>query len=164
MLMRLLSCPWKVCTLILPVAIFINLSCRKHESYATRDYLVFGEITSNCSNDCIRLYRLDDFSLRVDDEVEGILKSVYQFNEMPLHPDLRARASELPDLLPLMLLALPCEIVGEPNWRSGKALVVVRKKDGERQQWIIDQNEDRLPLFIIPFKRAIQDLLLLLDR
>ena len=135
------------------------ISCQKHDSFQTRDFLIFGEITYQCSFDCIRLYRIDSYSLRIDDEVDALFKSEYLFQEMALHPDKRAIASSLPDLLPSMLIALQCDRLGEPSPRSSTALIVVLKRQGEVRKWLIDVNEDRLPLFVIPFKRAIQDLL-----
>ncbi len=139
--------------------VFIQICCQKYEPFETRDYLIFGEFWDQCAGDCVRMYRLDHYSIRIDQEQRLDTAESIRFEDFGLDPNIRSSAEHLWDEMPLFLLASACGDIGEPDPKRAGAIYLQICRSGKINHWIIGRDLKRLPLFMHRYVNSVLQVL-----
>lgn len=144
-------------------AILVLASCHKDEiPDLSKDWdsITFGYYFGECGGEeCVEIFKLEKSQLSEDslDHYPHGPDLITVF--VPLSQDKFELAKALPVKIPRELYALRNQTIGCPDCGDWGGLYLQWNGCGERYYWQIDNMNENLPAFLIPFKEEMMELI-----
>ncbi len=118
------------------------LACADHDLVDTlsKDYFVFGRYYGYCAGDCLDVFALSNEILyKAEGESYPTQNSPWNLPDMlSLDDDKKELVSELPGLVPQVLLNTEEHVIGCPDCSDFGAVYIEMNHNGEKKFWYID--------------------------
>lgn len=147
--------------LLLPFAILVlSISCNRKDEDSVKpspDYIVFGHFYGFCiGEECIEIYKLTNDGLYEDTSDSYPRWDRYDEGKwVKLDQGIFEEVKSLVDHIPQQLLSSDGAVFGSPDAADGGGIYFAIVENGETKQWLIDQMEQNIPVYLRPFKDQI---------
>lgn len=152
----------KILFLALMSTTLFSACVRKCTEYSPdMNYFIFGHFYGFCSGEkCIEIYRLQNNQLHeaVNDHYPR-RDSAYQGNYVQLSEQFYLDAKELPAAFPTGLWNEPNTVIGNPDETDGGGLYIEYNYNGLRKFWLIDNNEQKVPIAYHAFMEQVRNII-----
>ncbi|HBH24949.1 MAG TPA: hypothetical protein DDY13_16210 [Cytophagales bacterium] len=131
------------------------------QSVENDDYIVFGRFYGYCLGEkCIDIYKFTDQKILEDsrDQYPNYIESYPGSFDQDLTENWYKYAEiHLPEV-PVALFQEQDTIVGMPDAADWGGVYFEINQNGEKRYWLLDNNSDNLPEYLVDFKNALHDL------
>ncbi len=131
------------------------------ENVTAGDAIIFGHFYGECLGEgCIEIYQLTETVLS-EDILDQYPRSdqPYEGNFVMLSEKQFSTAVGLRDRIPGKLLLNGETVIGSPDAGDWGGIYFEIKVGSERRFWLIDQIDDHIPDYLVPFKNEINEVI-----